>query len=189
MHRHTNGQLVHATHHLSDDLVRGVLDETAAHDPVIARRLTLLALIWQETYQTQASLVARTESRLGRGCFGQNKSLAFRRDMQTIKAILAREGFSLRYSRQRKDGGYYIVGRPILDHETLKAIRGAADEVDPHQIAIFSRMTPAQRLRLAARLTNDLLAIATRQYQKEHPGLSQLDAQREVLHRTYQLPN
>jgi len=182
----TNRLTVPATH-LPDRLIRGALDEIAERDAITARRLTLLALIWRENYQTQASLIKLTEARLGRRCFGRARALTFRRDMQAVKAILTRDGHILRYSRQLKDGGYYIEGRPILADETLKAIRGAADEVDPHQIAIFTRMTPAQRLRLAARLTDDLLAIATRRLQRERPELTRLEAQREVLHRSYQL--
>jgi hypothetical protein len=174
---------------LSEAVIRGALDEASQRDPVTARRLTLLILLSRENYQRQASLISRTEARLGRGCFGKAAALAFRRDMQAVKLILAASGQSLRYSRNTQSGGYYIEGLPELAPEVTRAIHGAAQELDPHQIAVFARLAPAQRLRLAARLTADLLAIAVGRLQQEQPELTRLEAQREVLYRAYQLPS
>ena len=108
--------------------------------------------------------------------------------MQAVKLILAASGQSLRYSRKTQSGGYYIEGSPELAPQVTRAIHGAAQELDPRQIAVFGRLTPSQRLRLAARLTADLLTIAVGRLQQERPKLTRLEAQREVLHRAYQLP-
>lgn len=173
---------------LSEAVIRGALEEACQREPVTARRLTLLTLLSRENYQRQASLISRTEARLGRGCFGRAASLAFRRDMQAVKLILAASGQALCYSRRTESGGYYIEGSPELAPEVTRAIQGAAQELDPRQIAMFARLAPSQRLRLAARLTDDLLALAVRRLQQERPTLPRLEAQREVLHRAYQLP-
>ena len=107
--------------------------------------------------------------------------------MQAVKLILAASGQSLRYSRKTQSGGYYIEGSPELAPQVTRAIHGDA-QLDPRQIAVFGRLTPSQRLRLAARLTADLLTIAVGRLQQERPKLTRLEAQREVLHRAYQLP-
>lgn len=177
-----------ALRHLPEAVIQSALDESFRRDPVTARRLTLLNLVWRESHQTQASLITRTEARLGRGCFGKGAALAFRRDMQAVKLILAAGGQSLRYSRKAGSAGYYIQGRSELAPEVTRAIHGAAEELDPHQIAVFARLAPGQRLRLAMRLTEDLTTIAVRRLLQERPELNRLEAQREVLRRTYRLP-
>jgi hypothetical protein len=169
-------------------VIQSALDESFQRDPVTARRLTLLSLLWRESHQTQASLIPRTEARLGRGCFGQAAALAFRRDMQAVKLILAAGGQSLRYSRKAGRAGYHIEGRPELAPEVTRAIHGAAEELDPRQIAVFARLAPGQRLRLAVGLTDDLMTIAVRRLQQLRPELTRLQAQQEVLYRAYQLP-
>ena len=174
--------------HLPGAVIQAALEESCQRDPVTARRLTLLNLLLRESHQRQASLISRTEARLGRGCFGQAAALAFRRDMQAVKLILAAGGQTLRYGRKAESAGYYIEGRPELAPEITRAIHGAAQELDPHQIAVFAHLAPGQRLRLAVRLTADLLAIAVHRLQQERPELTRLAAQREVLHRAYQLP-
>lgn len=177
-----------ALRHLPEAVIHGALHEAGRRDPVTARRLTLLTLLVRESHQLQAGLIARTEARLGRGCFGRAAALAFRRDMQAVKQILTAGGESLRYSRKAASAGYYIAGRPALALEVTRAIHGAAQELDPRQIAVFARLAPAQRLHLAAGLTADVLAIAVRRLQQERPALTRLEAQREVLHRAYHLP-
>ncbi len=182
------GRAFIAVHHLPEAVIQSALDESFQRDPVTARRLTLLSLLWRESHQTQASLIPRTEARLGRSCFGKGAALVFRRDMQTVKTILAAGGQSLRYSRKVESVGYYVEGRPELAPEVTRAIHGAAEELDPRQIAVFARLAPSQRLRLATRLTDNLMTMAVRRLQRERPELTRLQAQQEVLHRAYQLP-
>jgi len=171
--------------HLPEAVIQSALDESFQRDPVTARRLTRLTLLWGENYQMQASLISRTEARLGQGCFGKASALAFRRDMQAVKLILAAGGQSLRYSRKAESPGYYIEGRPELAPEVMRPIHGAAQELDPRQIGVFARLAPSQRLRLAARLTDDLMTMAVRQLQQQRPELTRLQAQQEVLQRAY----
>src|SRR5258708_29235777 len=173
-----SGRTFVALHHLPEAIIQSALDEAFQRDRVTARRLTLLNLIWRESHQMQATLIGRTEARLGRGCFGKASALAFRRDMQAIKLILAASGKSLRYSRKAEGAGYYIQGRPELAPEVTRAIHGAAEELDPRQIAAFARLAPGQRLRLAMRLTEDLTATAVRQLLRERPDLNRLEARR-----------
>ncbi len=130
--------------------------------------------------------MTRAQRRLGRKCFGDSGALTFRRDMQTVKAILASQGHTLKYSRRPERPGYFIVGRPRLASETRKAIRGAAREVDPRQIEAFGRMTPSRRVEVATRLSDDLLRLAVGRLLLESRGLDRSAAQREVLHRYYQ---
>ncbi len=161
--------------------------EATGRDLTTARRTLLLTQLWQENYQRQAGLVACVRYRLGLGCFGANSELTFRRDMQAVKAILAAAGYGLKYSRRPAKPGYYIPGRPDLAPETLQAIRGAVQEVDLRQIEIWRQMTPAQRVRLAMRLSADMLSMAVQRLMQERPALDRRAARREVLHRYYQL--
>ena len=177
-----------AMRHLPEAVIRSALAEACQRDFITARRLTLLNLLWRESYQIQAGLITRTEARLGRGCFGQGAALAFRRDMQAVKRILAAGGHRLRYSRRPARAGYYIEGHSELAPEVTRAIHGAAAELDPRQITGFAQLTAGQRLGLATRLTADLLTMAVRQRQRERPELTSSAAQQEVLHRAYQLP-
>jgi len=139
------------------------------HDRALARRMTLIALLWEESGIDGAGLLARVESRLGKGCFGRQPELAFRRDMQVVKTILAQAGLPLKYSRRSKQAGYFVEGRPVLPPEVATAIAGAADEIDPHQIQQLARLTTKARLNLANTLSAEVLALAVRAEQRLHP--------------------
>ena len=170
-----------------EGLWRGLVQEAARRDLVTARRTLLVVFLWQESYLPQETLVARVRYRLGPDCFGSNSALTFRRDMQAVKAILAASGFVLSYSRRAERPGYTIEGRPDLAPEIIQAIRGAAQEVDPRQIEAWNRLTAGQRLALSTRLSDDMLGMAVHRLMQERPELDRRAAQREVLHRYYQL--
>ncbi len=157
------------------------------HDRALARRMTLVALLWEESGIDGAALMARVESRLGKACFGRQPELAFRRDMQVAKTILAQAGFHLTYSRRPKQAGYFVKGRPSLSPEVARAIAGAADEIDPNQIQQWARLTTKARLNLANRLSAEVLALAVRAERQLHPELAPDAARQEVLHRYYRL--
>ena len=157
------------------------------HDRTLARRMTLMALLWEESGIDGAGLLARAEDRLGKGCFGRQPELAFRRDMQVAKSVLAQAGFRLTYRRRRKQAGYYIEGRPVLSPEVARAIAGAAGEIDPHQIQHLAGLTVRARLTLANTLSAEVLALAVRAERRLHPELVLEAARREVLHRYYRL--
>jgi hypothetical protein len=161
--------------------------EATQHDRALARRMALVTLLWEESGLDRVGLVAQVESRLGKGCFGRQPALTFRRDMQVAKTILARGGFHLTYSRRPKQAGYFIEGRPVLSSEQARAIAGAAAEIDPHQIEQLARLTPKARLMLANGLSAEVLALAVRAERRLHPDLALEAARKEVLHRYYQL--
>lgn len=162
------------------------LQTLAERDAVLQRRMALLTLLWGQGGQTQTGLMARVRVCLGRNCFGRQPELTFRRDMQFIKAVLTGAGHTLKYSRREGRQGYSIVGQAALPESQARAISGAVSELDPVQIAIWARLTPAARLKLANTLTRDVLALAVAGQRAGQPGQSRADAQREVLHRYYQ---
>jgi hypothetical protein len=161
--------------------------QAVQRDRAMARRVALVAVLWEESGIDRAGLVARVENRLGKGCFGRQPELAFRRDMQVAKAILAQAGFHLTYGRRPKQAGYFIEGRPVLSSEQARAIAGAAAEIDPRQIEQLARLTPKARLKLANGLSAEVLALAVRAERRLHPDLALEAARKEVLHRYYQL--
>jgi len=172
---------------LPSELSLALLAEAAARDTVTARRAALLASLWRAGRWSADGLMARTEAIVGRGCFGRARLAAFRRDMRALKAVLTAADFKLKFSRRPAHGGYYIEGRPDLDPELARLIRSALSDLDPRQLAIASRLSPAQRVWQAGQLSDQLRRMAIRRLVLEQPGLSPREAQREVLHRYYQL--
>jgi hypothetical protein len=53
-----------------------------------------------------------------------------------------------------------------LDEHTRRLIAGAVAEVDPRQIAIYRRLTPAQRIRQLAHLSDWLRQVNLRRLQQ-----------------------
>lgn len=172
---------------LSISVLTAALKEAMQHDRALARRMTLVALLWEESGLDGAGLLARVEGRLGKGCFGRQPELAFRRDMQVTKTILAQAGFHLTYSRRPKQAGYFVEGRPALPPEVARVIAGAAAEIDPRQIQQLAQLTTKARLNLANTLSAEVLALALRAEHRLHPELAPEAARQEVLDRYYRL--
>ena len=172
---------------LPKSVMAAAMNGAVRNDRALARRVTLLALLWEESGIDSAGLLARVESRLGKGCFGRRPELAFRRDMQVVKTTLAQAGFHLIYSRRPTQPGYFVEGRPALTPEAASAIAGAADEIDPHQNQQLARLTAKARLSLANNLSAEVLALAVRAELRLHPELAPDAARQEVLHRYYRL--
>jgi hypothetical protein len=76
------------------------------------------------------------------------------------------DGFVLAYSLTRERQGFYLRGERELSPETFRAIRGAVSEVDPKQVEITRRLTPAQRVQQGMSMTN--LAQGVVSYRKEN---------------------
>lgn len=169
------------------ELRLALLSDDLARDIVTARRAVLLSLVWQESFLSKVGLMARTQALLGRGCFGKAAEATFRRDMRALKAVLDSCGFGLKFSRWSGRSGYYIPGRPELAPELAESIRAAIGDVDPLQIERASRLTPAERVQQAGRLSDGLRRMALRRLMAEQPGLTLRKAQQEVMHRYYQL--
>jgi hypothetical protein len=128
-----------------------LLQDSLQRDPVTARRVALLNLLWAERYLSREQLIARLELSLGRGCFGCKAwKDTFYRDMRFVKRAFARAGFTLKYSRTPDSRGYYLSGEPALHPSLTKSISGALGELDPRQIEIYRQISPAQKFFQAA---------------------------------------
>lgn len=150
-----------------------LLRETASRDLPTARRLALLRLVWQEACLTRESLITRVEILLERDCFGQSPQDTFHRDMAVVRQALAKAGHRLVCSRGRGRTGYYIEGRPSLDERMQQLIVGAAAEVDPRQIAVSRRLSPAQRFQQGRSMTELAEWVEAYRLRQRQPELSE----------------
>ncbi len=50
--------------------------------------------------------------------------------------------------------GYYLAGEPSVHPDEEEAIRGALRELDPRQIEIYGRVSPAQKFAQACSITD-----------------------------------
>lgn len=66
-------------------------------------------------------------------------------------------------------------------------IAGAVAEVDPRQIAIFRRLTPAQRVEQAVSMMELAEQVAAYRLRQRHPELNELEALRTVRMRAHDL--
>jgi hypothetical protein len=170
---------------LPAELRQGLLNEAKARDPVTARRAALLDLLWNEAYLAAAGLISRTEWIVGRGCFGKAPTATLKRDLRALKSVLAASGWDLRYSRRPEHRGYYVPGRPELAPEIASAIKASLSDLDPYQIRLAQRLTPAQRVQQAGRLSDQLRMMAVRRRLTENPGLTLREAHQETM-RSYE---
>lgn len=156
------------------------LRETAEQDLPAARRAALLCLVWQESYLTRQGLIARVEALLGRGCFGPSPRAAFDSDMAAVRQALVEAGHKLTYSRRTGHKGYYVEGRPLLDERLQRLIAGAVAEVDPKQIAVSRRLSPAEQFQQGRSMTELAERVATYRLRQRQPELSERQARRVV---------
>ena len=130
------------------------LQQIARTNAPAARRMALLSLLWSESFLSRQALIARVEALSGAGCFGKHPLLTFARDIKFVRDVLKAAGHQLRYSRRMEQPGYYILGRPRLDPHLVKVIHATVNEVNPQQVAIYARLTPAQRMHQGASLSD-----------------------------------
>ena len=102
----------------------------------------------------------------------------------------ARPGFAP--VRARGYTGVMDQAEPIppqipVSEEMRAEIRGALAEIDPAQMAIIARMTPAQRMEMGFAMSNSVLRIAVDRLRQLRPELSEAEANREFLARYYAL--
>jgi hypothetical protein len=113
-----------------------------------ARRAALLEIVWHERFLTRAQLMARVGRRLGKNCFGTSAwEDTFYRDMYVVKQAFKAAGFTLGYHRNKPQTGYYLEGQPPLSPELQQILRSSVAEVDPRQIEMYQKLTPADRFR------------------------------------------
>ena len=143
-----------------------LLNKTSGGETARTRRKHLLRFLYNERSLTRKGLVWRLEGALGKGCFGKVALwLEFYRDMRTVKAAFLASGYELAYSRKKKRRGYYLRGEGEISPELAQRIKGAVDEIDPKQVAITRRLTPAQRVQQGCSITD--LAHSVVRYRRE----------------------
>jgi hypothetical protein len=153
-----------------------LLEDAAARDAALARRLALLRILLDERYLDRQQLVMRLASITGPGSFGSAWEDVFYRDMRVVKAALAAAGYRLRYSRDPKRPGYYLTGQPGLSEELSKTIRHSVAEIDRAQIEVLRRLTPAKRFRLGCSVTDTARDAVAYRLRQQEPQLSPAQA-------------
>jgi len=72
-----------------------------------------------------------------------------------------------------------------LDPQIIDAIAGSESEVSVEQMAIFSRMTFAQRFQIGCSISNLARTTVANRIRQRHPELSQAEAERLAVQRSY----
>jgi hypothetical protein len=141
-----------------------------AHNLPLARRAALLRLLWLHSYLRREVLIRWIEEILQRPCF---EPATFAGDLAIARRALAEAGYQLRYSRWRDRSGYYIEGRPVLDEGLVRLIAGAVAEVDPAQIAISRRLTPAQHFQQGRSMVRLARQVTLYRQRQRNPQLQE----------------
>jgi hypothetical protein len=163
-----------------------LLCDAIDRDLTTARRAALLNLLWQERFLTRAQCIARVEQTLGKDCFGKGAwEDNFYRDIRVIKQAFQADGYQLGYSRRQQHGGYYLKGQPPLAPDLAQLIKSSAAEVDPRQLAIYQRLSPAGRFHQGSVLSDTARNVVAYRIRQDHPELSPAEAQLLALQRAY----
>jgi hypothetical protein len=163
-----------------------ILQDAIQRDLPTARRAALLELLWHERYLTREQLIKRIETKLERFCFGKTAwEDNFYRDMRVIKEAFTAAGLHLAFSRTKHAKGYYLRDQPALSSELRQIIKSSAAEVDPSQISIYHRLTPADRFRQGCALSDTARQVVAFRILQDHPGMTQVEANRTALQRAY----
>jgi hypothetical protein len=169
--------------------MQALLEDASARDRATARRLQLFKLLWAERFLTRAQLFVRLEGILGRRCFGVLAwEDTFYRDMRVVKQAFKHAGIALKFSRSKKCPGYYLEGQPRLLPDLAQALAGSLREVDEAQIAIFRRLTPAERYRQGCSVSETARRAVIYRTQKRQPELSHREASRLVSRQRERTP-
>lgn len=150
-----------------------ILRDAIQRDLPTARRALLLEILWHERYLTRAQLIVRVEGHLGRGCFGASTwEDTFYRDLRVVKQAFRAAGLRLQYSRNSHQPGYYLKDQPAISEELAEILRHTAAQVDPNQIAILHRLTPAQRFRLGCSISDAARRVVAYRIRLRRPDLT-----------------
>lgn len=165
-----------------------LLEDAIQRDLTTARRAALLEILWHERYLTRAQLMARVGLRLGKDCFGVSAwEDTFYRDMHVVKQAFRAAGYTLVYSRNKHQSGYYLEGQPALSPELQQILRSSAAEVDPRQIEVYQRLAPADRFRQGCSISDTARNAVAFRIRQDNPNLSLAEANRMALQRAYRL--
>ncbi len=163
-----------------------ILQDAMQRDITTARRAALLQILWIERYLTRAQLIARTEYRVGRNCFGKSAwEDTFYRDMRVVKLAFQAAKYLLEYSRKREHPGYYLHGQPALSPEFRQLLKASAAEADQRQIAIYHQLTPAARFRQGCVISDTARKVVAFRIRQENLELTLQEANQIALQRAY----
>ncbi len=163
-----------------------ILYDAMQRDITTARRVALLEILWNERYLTRSQLIARSELRLGKNCFGISAwEDTFYRDMRFVKQALEVVEYRLLYSRHKEQPGYYLEGQPALRAEIKQALKSSVAEVDQRQIDIYRKLSVAQRFHQGCSISDTARKVVTYRIRQDNPKLSVGEANRIALQRAY----
>jgi len=171
---------------LSRKAIDVVLHDAIQRDITTARRAALLQILWNERYLTRVQLIARTEYRLRRHCFGTSAwEDIFYRDMRVVKQAFQAAGYLLVYSRNREHPGYYLHGQPALSPEFKQLVKASASEADQRQIDIYHQLSCAARFRQGSAISDTARKVVAYRILQENPELTPQQANQMALQRAY----
>ena len=163
-----------------------ILHDAMQRDITTARRVALLEILWHERYLTRSQLIARSELRLGKNCFGISAwEDTFYRDMRFVKQAFEVAGYKLLYSRQKEQAGYYLDGQPVLRSELQQVLKSSAAEVDQRQIDIYRKLSFAERFHQGCSNSDTARKVVAYRVRQDNPKLSVREANRIALQRAY----
>jgi hypothetical protein len=163
-----------------------VLHDVIQRDATTARRAALLEILWNERYLTRSQLIARSELRLGKNCFGISAwEDTFDRDMRFVKQAFEFAGYQLSYSRKKEQPGYYLEGQPALRSELQQVLKGSAAEVDQRQLDIYNKLSYAQRFQQGCSISDTARKVVAYRIRQDNPKLSVREANHIALQRAY----
>jgi hypothetical protein len=163
-----------------------IIQDAIQRDVTTARRVALLAILWNARYLTRSQLIARVEFRLGKNCFGVSAwEDTFYRDMCIVKQAFEAAGFRLLYSRNQQQPGYYLDGQPALSSEIKQVLKSSAAEVDPRQIDIYCKLSFAERFYQGCSISDTARKVVSHRIRQENPRLSLMEANHMALQRAY----
>ena len=141
------------------------LDQTTRGEVARVRRKHLLGF-HQRFLTRKGGLAWRLERTLGSDYSWRDTSLlVFILDIRFVRKAFLAAGYKLGYSRKGERKGFCLRGEGEVSRELSTAISGAVSEVDPVQVEITRRLSPARRVQQGLSLTD--LAHKVVRYRKE----------------------
>lgn len=166
--------------------IKIILGDAIQRDLTTARRMALLDILWGERYLTREQLIARVEFRLRKDCFGKSSwEDNFYRDLRLVKEAFNAAGHQLLYSRNKQRPGYYLKGQPAILPELRRNMVSSLAEVDPRQIDIYRRLSPAERFRQGCSISDTARKVTAYRIHQENLELTPAEANRAALERSY----
>jgi len=163
-----------------------ILEDAIQRDITTARRTALLEILWNERYLTRSQLIARSELKLVKNCFGISAwEDTFYRDMRFVKQAFEATGYQLLYSRKKEEPGYYLEGQPALSSEIQQVLKGSAAEVNQRQIDIYRNLSFAERFHQGCSISDTARTVVAYRIRQNNPKLSLMEANHIALQRAY----